>query len=486
MPDEYVAFMGFGPNGSDYNWTPMPGLVTKAQWDARTDITDFMTSDGDPLVDHSGFTSDNGDGTFNINCNDDTEPFNAGMIGMYMGLYGTDGTSSIDYYEIVGITDSDGMYSPNDILIVKDTGVGEGTIDPGENVDIFIGGACTYSNMQTGLDNLSNVTPYYSYADIIIDLRVNGNSSNDPVLLSSNIDFDAIGGRSTYPVKITGSNSNFEKDGTKVTFKADAVMASNGLFDVECQYLFFENLIFDADSKALNCIRGVSGTRYCNSFRDCQFLNATSDGVNITSYESWLFVKCLFKDNGDDGISSTTPKTRLIGCTFKDNNQFGVEVLGADSSVCDCVVSGGQHGILVDNSNCLIKNNTCQGGTGSGFIFNSGRYGNVIVNNTASNYGAWGYYFYDSVFKHVLFSNNHAYNNTTAPGANAAVNLSASQWLALGHGNNIAGDPKFIDSASEDYTPLLMSPLIGAGIDGFIIGAVLAIAGGRLMRERRN
>jgi hypothetical protein len=119
-----------------------------------------------------------------------------------------------------------------------------------------------------------------------------------------------------------------------------------------------------------------------------------------------------------------------------------------------------------------INNNTFINNTGNNFDIVAHVTGWTITNNTSLDSSGLGYNFNSTttMLTH-LFRNNHAYNNSQ-PSDAAATD---GEFLILGNGNNVVGDPDL-----TNYIPSSSSPLIDAGVGGTgdTIGALCATAGG--------
>jgi len=446
--------------------------------------TAYMQSDGSPLVTALGCVlTDNFDGTYNIY---KANAFTANIVeGMYIYITAVVGflNSADVYYKVEGKVD-------NSNITVKYLALAEfDEFWEDDTIDIEIGGVAPVNNaaaLQNELDFLgSRNSGMYNLA---LDIRCNDDGTLTD--LSASIDFDAFTPSITKPHRFTCTNSDFENDGTEVSFRASASMAGQGLFEISDSYFTFSNVVLDANNNADNPFRIITTSTDRGDLYNCTLKNGTSNGFySVSASDYWRFIGCTVKDNGARGFGGSTTYATIKDCTITGNTNGGVQFSTDTGIVVDhCVITGNVHGVIIAGDYFCISNNTIGYQTGgSGVIITTAADHGMIYNNTVTDVPAWGYYFYDPIWDNcTIFANNHAYDCDTALAANDGVDLSDAEFLAFGAGN-ITGDPGLADPGNDEYTPTASSPLIGAGVGGELIGALSPVSGGgRIMRERRH
>ena len=289
------------------------------------------------------------------------------------------------------------------------------------------------------------------------------------------------------PIKFVAANSSGTVDGTKYTIQTTSGTAAMLTFSGTVTYMAWEDVIFDGNSKAANCVlNSANDTSSLHMFTRCQMKNATSDGINVRGsivapYE-WIFVGCEINNNGGAGINNNTGNrggVTLHDCSVHHNTGVGCDV-NCWWYIRDCLIyRNGAGGILGESNSgrMVVLNTVFHANTTFGIQFFNGTSRNnyQIVGNVFSSNSTYGIQYQAGNGLVCTFCDyNCAYNNTSG-----ATDLSGN---LLTGSHNVTSDPSFYSTTnnSEDFRLNAGSPLIGAGANGTNIGPMPQIvsAGG--------
>jgi hypothetical protein len=479
---DVVNLLGDSASGAT-NTTAISGCIPKDVWDAAGDFTVFVDdAQGAPLFTGTGLGwVDNLNGTITL-----TDTGNLGVnIDIYVRIFNITGTGVENWYLV---TASD----VNSITFSDTSLIGTGTWGLSGTADYSIGGIGDIrantggsEDLQEQLDDIGNFAADGSNnVDILINRAVNGAITTDYTVLINNIK-----GSINTRARFAGVNGSFIADGTQVEITTSSLL-SLGLFEYfpassNCSW---ENIDFngsddDTAGEAAYCINGLTVINSNNhTFYNCKFRNADSHGVFLRN-EGWNFVGCEFSNNGlggtGDGLNARVLETHIKDCVFKNNaNGDGCYLNRAvGCSIVNSIFdTNGGNGLVigiagVSNSvdHCLLTGNTEDGIC----VIEASIFNNSITNCT-SNGNVYGYNLGTTPGRTAHFSNNHAYNNSTAA-LNANGDVSDADFINYWAGQNLTGNPNL-----TGYIPDADSILIGKGILGETdtVGALPAEAGG--------
>jgi hypothetical protein len=461
-----------------------PGVTGKALWDSEADATKFYGTNGDYI------SSDSGDGSTYTNAGSDGTIAIADTTGILAGMYCyvddvSAGTNSPGYYLITLVTLNTTITISSDNL---DGTIGD--LDNNDTISYYIGGVGLPFNDGTDVQDFLNFIGPACGATIgnainNLDILCHGSTATST---TATIDIDAISGSATTKVKLIGTNSSFEDDGTLVEITT-ATSLVNGLIagGASIVRIDWENFDFNAGGvgAADYCVKSSIDTTDFWTFINCTFQEARdADGVSLGA-DFWTFIGCTFLNNGDGFVAENADGATcvFIGCVFKDNLARGMYLEQFSCTVDSCIFDGnGSVGLRIEAnlSGMLINNNTFIGNEDSGLHIESGNTRNIVTNNTFSgSVSAYGV-LYDSTTLTAMsiFRNNHSHGNALGYASiNGTVISTAGDFEDLINGKNVTGDPKI---NATTYIPASDSPLIDAGVGGTgdTIGALCAEAGG--------
>ena len=269
-----------------------------------------------------------------------------------------------------------------------------------------------------------------------------------------------------------------------------------GLFNVGAGIVgvVIKNINFDAGGTgaADYCIKSSEATSDNWALVDCTFQDALYvAGVSLGG-DLWKFTNCEFTGNKDGFFAENNDADQCVfqSCNFHDNNQHGAVLEYGNGTINNCLfTNNGGIGLKVDGAmtNEVISNNTFYGNTGDNISIIATANNVTMTNNTSSgSVGGYGYNFNSgAVFNTFIFKNNHAYDNNAGDADATDITGTLAEFMALGCGSNIGGDPLFdpTTATTTTYIPKSTSPpspLIDAGVGGTgdTIGALCATAGG--------
>lgn len=293
------------------------------------------------------------------------------------------------------------------------------------------------------------------------------------------IDVDGAAGTDINYVDFSVGNTTDGAEDLSLTYTIQASASMTGVLFLSnlTDYYRFRNIFFDANSNAGNVLYSTTDSAEYYMFSNCRFANATADGVNVKG-NNWTFLNCEVDNNGARGIDSYTSgrgSLRMVGGSVHDNTSGGIYYNSSgQANFTDSVLiyGNGSHGIECGSSGngTVHSHNTIYDNAGDGIRYYNASsraqyqtYSNTFVNNTG--YGVN----FQAVTTDVafVFSHNHTHNNTSG-----AVNPSDPDKYPQ------TGDPLFASAGTADFTPAAASPLVGNGISGQIIGAVMPSAAG--------
>ncbi len=224
-------------------------------------------------------------------------------------------------------------------------------------------------------------------------------------------------------------------------------------------YKHWSNVIFVGNSNATDCVNQTSYGADNTVFVDCEFKDATGDGVDTRG--NMYFYNCLCHDNGGLGYNRNGGNRGakfIYGGRCYDNGSDGIMLDRIASQVINCEIYGnGGHGIEASTGfdNGVLIGNTIYNNTLNGISLSSGGYNTTIYNNTLVDNGGYGVDFNGLTVNQTWYCDyNHTHSNT-----------SGASDITLPGSNNQTGDPQFTNTTagSEDFTPTSGSPLIDNG-----------------------
>lgn len=191
------------------------------------------------------------------------------------------------------------------------------------------------------------------------------------------------------------------------------------------------------------------GTLSYHRFFNCLFHASDLSPLHIRA-GSCLFLDCEMYDGlgGQAGAYIRGNFHRVIDCRCYDNagaSADGINLRSSGGLVQNCVCYGnGQHGIEIptESNEAVIVNNTLQGNAGDGLHVHTDADNVVVKNNIASDNTGTQFELNGDIVHFAYFGYNHAY------GGSALVD--AGTWATLGEGNNITGNPAFVNAAGGD------------------------------------
>ncbi|MCH7884491.1 MAG: right-handed parallel beta-helix repeat-containing protein [Planctomycetes bacterium] len=310
-----------------------------------------------------------------------------------------------------------------DILFAKVGGATSGNCDSWANA-CELQTAINTANEQTNDEVLAQAGTYNGTISLKNGIKVIGGfagtetsaSQSDPVANATVIDGD--GARA---VTASNANSSTVLRGFRITNGSDGGDDGGGGLCLQSSSVRIVDCVFDNNTASrwggAVAVRGTSSPEFVN----CTFHNNTGAHAGGAVYiysGSPVFTNCLFYDNqgGDGGVLANQAGTaKFYHCTMADNHA----TIGSGGAIHD-----EQGDVAVYNS--------------------------ILWDNTAVRGNAHIYHGRDGVTK---------------------VRYSDLQGGRPGTGNTNA-DPKFTNSAANDYTLLSTSPCRNAGLDSYLPGDV--------------
>jgi len=342
---------------------------------------------------------------------------------------------------------------------------------------VRVGGALSADDagLQVAFDLLPNIT-----TDVIkLCVGSDPGATTGTITLSAGVDVDTLAGSAAEHIIVEGVDVSGVRlivgDTLPIITTTSDLDVALLTFGSAADYYDFYFLDFDAggDEKADRCLLNAVGLTKHFRFFDCKFHNAEDELVSWASKYS-LWQNCEFYDadkagaGGVTAVKITGEHASLIGCSIHDNpgngwNPAGPYCRAINNTVYNNGGIGLSFGAGADHATCI--GNTVYSNGGVGISINTGADLIVCFNNTSNNNTGddWDLDNDDTHF--LFFGNNHAYG-----GANLISD--GMTWADVGDGNNITGEPLFLDAAGGNYTPVAASPLRDAGLFGDYIGAV--------------
>jgi len=471
----------WGGTGTQADAVAIPGIVNNT-WLLFNSPSDSMTANGGALIaSETGVTAVSG--AFTTVTKIGAFAGLSVIADMYMYVSATGGTSDLEYYEIQSV-DSD------DVITVETVGTLEGgTLVTAETITFSVGGAGDISSNTGGDTDLQDQMDF-------IGVRLSGSHNFDILMnrdctIDTTVDIDAISGSATTRVRVIGSDSDFEDDGTQVEITTTSTLA-NGLvkFFDESDYTLWKNFDFNGGGKdASRAVYGVFNPSTETSsifhvFEECKFRGASNDGAIFRS-GAQTFANCEFDLNGRYGINSFSGSSMVFeSCVFSNNDNHGAFIDGPTSVFNHCIFpDNGGSGLNIDDGgdNARIDHCVFFGNAVSGLRLDILADKTVVVNCSSINNLGVGYDLDgDAIRPILLFRNNHSKDNLFVADKDGATShcsetATLAAFLVFSSGSNITGDPLF-----TDFIPAAGSPLIDAGVGGTgdTIGALAATAGG--------
>jgi len=410
--------------------------------------------------------SNNGSGK--VRCTVTSGMFDDADVGMW-AYFDSDGTHADGRYEIIAVDASNNWIDLDLAYVGDETSRG-----------VNVGGAVPESE----LENVMDATGYpASPENQSENVFVRWYDGGDGYARSTQWLIDAgAGAGNEYFRYLIGCDDSFDVLAAESYARvyASVSLGDDELVRITVSYQVFQNIEFDAQSKASYPV--YHSGQYL-AFLGCSFHGGTSFGIYQAGAFSRL-VDCEIYDNDSHGyFNGTRSGCAVIGSHIHDNGGRGMSGNPEEGGwIGNEVYDNGSYGIEIGsaaNTTSVIIYNTVYGNASDGIYVNSSARQLILCCNTSVGNSGYGFNVGASI--EVTTSNsfgwNHAYDNTLGN-----TNLSGT-WSDLGLGGNVTGDPLFtsVVDGSEDFRPLIGSPLIQADMLGRTIGArePLISGGGR-------
>ncbi len=364
-------------------------------------------------------------------------------------------------FEITAKPDGD-----NAVLIAEDYATDE------DVTDWNVGGAVPILDATFELQDVLDDPTFGTAASRNVDIYVTGLAN-----ITTTIDIDAGGGTTTTRKRLLATNTSYiyTKGGCTLTATANLI---NGVFRLGSgsgiSYIDIIGFVIDGGGAgdAERGIRFSDGSSIYNSIIDCTIQNVKESpgyGVQYAGNSNNIInttidgcIRGVHTDTNDGGQS------KYINSTFSNNTTVGVFIDGTNTQFIGCKFIGNGAGLIFDDSEnwAMVQHCTFLNNVGDGVEVDALALGIVIMHCVSSGNGGFGYNITNNNINTIrTFGYNHSHNETDCS--------DTGTWATLGLGNNITGDPKFVDATpgSEDLNYQNDSPCIGAGINGVTLGA---------------
>jgi hypothetical protein len=273
--------------------------------------------------------------------------------------------------------------------------------------------------------------------------------------VATQIDFDTNSGSTLLRIKFKGFNATGTAEEYGYKLQATAAITSvlsfpGGLVDS----IGFYNLIVDGNSNATYCYNDLVDGTTLILFYNSRFTNAVSH--NVRNRGSMLLYNVETDNAGGNGLAHTSTNRGsyyIVGGSSHHNVGYGWNVNQSVCTVIGMAFYKNLHGLNLDNNSSNTNVQSC------------------LFDSNTNNNGGYGYDFNQSNTEVVFFFNHNLFYNNTSGDSDQTI---------PGYDNITGSDPLYTSIAAgiEDYTPLAGSPLIGAGVNGSMIGALAPLPGG--------
>jgi len=263
-------------------------------------------------------------------------------------------------------------------------------------------------------------------------------------------------------VMFIGCNASGTVDGTRPTIYGTSLNGTTPMFEVSvatADHAHFVHFIFDANDVAQHTFEVTTANSHQMQFVDCQFKQATGNGVEFNGVANqWSFLSCQFDNNGaigcnQDGIGNSM----YYNCLFNDNVGDGC-FNGTNVKMSNCVsYSNGGDGFGCSNAGALYVNCVSDANTSDGWAITGTTGQGMLVNCVATNNGAYGIVLASGGTTRLY--NFHTYNNTSG-----AKSVGGTDELSIFEHYTSVVNPTWEDAANFDFTPNGDSLMVGGGI----------------------
>ena len=287
------------------------------------------------------------------------------------------------------------------------------------------------------------------------------------------IDCDTATGATDLRINFVAGDASGNIDASQTyTIRATAAMTALMAISTGANNIRFQGIKFDANGNAGIAVRNpvdLASNRFV--FEDCQFCNATGDGISLHSIGTWYFYNCHVFGNGGNGHDSEASERgtsiQWIGGSNHDNGGRGFLSSRAGTVISRALIydnSGIGVDILGNGGGTVVMYNTIHNNGSHGIAHTGASNVVVLANSITNNVGTAVAQQAGSIVDRIIpFSHNNLYGNgaeTTRTGGLPASNLTA--------------DPLYTSTVdgAEDFRPQAASPLIAAALGGTTIGAL--------------
>lgn len=187
---------------------------------------------------------------------------------------------------------------------------------------------------------------------------------------SAALDIDVANGLPATRISVIGVNPiTHLEDGSKIVIDANSV-AANGLA-IAMNYWMFRNIevvnatgdgitlssannnIYYNVSSNNNGAHGIDGSDTGSIYIQCDFSGNTNNGSNATT--NGRFSHCNFMDNGSNGLGTGTGYGILNHCILHNNSSRGVAITDPYFSIVNCILDGNGDGVETASITALIQ-----------------------------------------------------------------------------------------------------------------------------------
>ena len=233
----------------------------------------------------------------------------------------------------------------------------------------------------------------------------------------------------------------------------------------KADHAWFNNDSNSTNHRMFNCKLSASDKSCLNNIghnflaKDCEIFGGlgASAGNNVYLRGNYSkMIDCIVRDGvgGANGIRMRTGGGVVSGCRIYGNAAAGILV-------------------NLESAQANITNNTIYNNTGAGLDINTAADNIVAYNNIVSGNGGTQWELNSNATHFALFTNNHAFGGTGL--------VDAGTWADIGDGNNITGDPQFVDAANGDFRIQNLDVLTGGKPDADGRGTVMGAQSPKLL-----